>query len=143
VASLTDLSEDERKELMYHDVVDEEEHKVGSVQSIHINEETGKSDFILVSTGWLFGHLFLIPVASVQVSPDRKRLQLPFDREFIEAAPTLHSSKVVTLTDTTLALRYFLGGVSEFTQEDLGVDTLNRSRRPPGYDPNDTGLTGN
>jgi len=143
MASLADLSEDERKELMYHDVVDEEEHKVGSVQSIHINEETGKSDFILVSTGWLFGHLFLVPVASVQVSPDRKRLQLPFDREFIEAAPTLHSSKVVTLTDTTLALRYFLGGVSEFTQEDLGVDTLNRSRRPPGYDPNDTGLTGN
>jgi sporulation protein YlmC with PRC-barrel domain len=143
MVSLVDLSEDERKEFMHHDVVDEKEHKVGSVQSIHIDEETGKSDFILVSTGWLFGHLFLVPVAGVQVSPDRKRLQLPFDREFIEAAPTLHSSKVVTLTDTTLALRYFLGGVSEFTQEDLGVDTLNRPRRPPGYDPNDTGLTGN
>ena len=143
MASLADLSEDERKELMYHDVVDEKGHRVGSVQSIHIDEETGKSDFILVSTRWLFGHLFLVPVASVQISPDRKRLQLPFNREFIEAAPTLHSSKVVTLTDTTLALRYFLGGVSEFTQEDLGVDTLNQLRRPPGYDPNDTGLTGN
>jgi hypothetical protein len=137
---LGDLTAEDTKGLVHHDVVDEKDHKVGSVHSFRVNEESGKPEFVVISSGWLFGHLFLAPASIVEISPDRKRLKLPFERHFIEAAPTLHSSKIVTFTDTTLSRRYFLGETPQFRPEDLDGDRFH-VRRPPGYDPNDTGIT--
>jgi PRC-barrel domain len=138
--ALENLSAEQKKGLIHRDVVDEKKQKVGSVQSFRMSEESGKSDFVVVSSGWLFGHFFLVPAASVSVTPDFKRLQLPYDRKFIEAAPTLHSAKVITFTDTTLARRYFLGEAPTFSAKDMEGGNY-RFRRPPGYDPNDTGIT--
>ena len=137
---LANLTAEDTKGLVHHDVVDEKDHKVGSVHSFRVKEENGKPEFVVISSGWLFGHLFLAPASIVEISPDRKRLKLPFERHFIEAAPTLHSSKIVTFTDTTLSRRYFLGETPQFRPEDLDGDRFH-VRRPPGYDPNDTGIT--
>jgi hypothetical protein len=68
---------------------------------------------------------------------------LPFSRAFIEEAPTSHNAKVISYSDTVLARSYFLGEVPAFRPQDVVVDSLNRPRRSPGYDPNDTGITGN
>jgi hypothetical protein len=138
--ALDNLSEEQKKGLIHHDVVDEKNHKVGSIHSFRINEESGKSDFVVLSSGWLFGHFFLMPTVTITVTPDLKRLQLPFDHKFIEAAPTLHNAKIITLTDTILARRYFLGEAPTFKASDM-VGERFRFRRPPGYDPNDTGIT--
>jgi PRC-barrel domain protein len=138
--ALDNLLEEQKKGLIHHDVVDEKNHKVGSVHSFRINEESGKSDFVVVSSGWLFGHFFLVPTATLTVAPDLKRLQLPFERKFVEAAPTLHNAKIITLTDMTHARRYFLGETPTFKASDL-AGAKYRYRRPPGYDPSDTGIT--
>ena len=56
----------------------------------------------------LSGHLFLLPVESAQISPDRRGLKIRF-RSYVEAAPSLQSAETVAPADFAGVQYHLLG----------------------------------
>lgn len=71
------------------DVCDRDGEKIGSVDSIYTDRETGQNvRYVSVSTGWLGIRRHVVPLDDVEWSKGGDYLVLPYGRPQLESAPT-------------------------------------------------------
>src|SRR4051812_13787124 len=69
-----------------YDVYGSDEDKIGSVDSVWVDDATGELEFVGVKTGWLGGKNHVIPVANAQIA--HGSITVPFAQSQIKDAPS-------------------------------------------------------
>jgi len=67
------------------DVVDESGEKIGRLEEIYVDDETGRPEWLAVKTSWFGGHVSLVPLQDASASGDMVRV--PFSKEKVKGAP--------------------------------------------------------
>jgi sporulation protein YlmC with PRC-barrel domain len=61
-----------------YDVYDDKNDKIGSVQNILIDEDTGRFRYLIVDTGfWVFGKKVLLPISMARIDESQRRVSVP------------------------------------------------------------------
>ena len=69
------------------DVIDREDNRVGSVESLWVDGATNEPEFLAVKTGRLMGRTHIVPYAGAQVDEAGRRLRVPYAQDQISSAP--------------------------------------------------------
>jgi uncharacterized protein (TIGR02271 family) len=67
------------------DAVDSDGHKVGSIDEVYMDAETGKPEWLAVKTGMFGSQVSFVPIAEAREV--ESGVQLPYDKEQVQDAP--------------------------------------------------------
>lgn len=68
-------------------VVDRDGEEVGRVERMWEDERTGRTAYIAVKTGWLFGRTHLVPIDEARADDEGRSLMLPYEAGVVKDAP--------------------------------------------------------
>lgn len=81
--------------------------KIGTVDSVWVDDATGELEFIGVKTGWLFGKTHIIPCANAEFSGDGDRISVPYGEEQIKNAPSYDADAELSANDEEQIYSYY------------------------------------
>jgi stress response protein YsnF/sporulation protein YlmC with PRC-barrel domain len=73
------------REWIGHDAIDTDGDKIGEVDGLYVDDETGEPEWFAVRTGWFGGHVSLVPVEGARAEYDR--LRVPYEKSHVKDAP--------------------------------------------------------
>jgi sporulation protein YlmC with PRC-barrel domain len=79
--------------------------RIGSLEDVYFESETGEAMFLLVKSGLLGRHLTFAPVRGVK--PGQSYLQVGQSKEEIKQAPTLEPGGDLSADDESRIYRYY------------------------------------
>ncbi len=68
-------------------MVDRDGDKLGSIDAIYLDDQTGEPEWALVNTGLFGTRSSFVPLAQASASGDQ--VQVPYDKQLVKAAPTM------------------------------------------------------
>jgi uncharacterized protein (TIGR02271 family) len=92
-------------QLFGYDVLDSAQNRIGTVDHVWVDEATNDLEFIGVKTGWLFGHIHLIPTANAQFGDST--ITVPFDESQIKDAPSFSADHELTPDEEDQIYQYY------------------------------------
>jgi len=93
--------------LFDYDVVDAKGHKIGSVNNVWIDQETGAPMFLGAQAGWLVSHTFVLPAEKAAIDDGARMIRLPYDEELVKHAPALSKGDLLTDDDQQRIFNYY------------------------------------
>jgi hypothetical protein len=79
--------------------------KIGNLEDVYFDSETGDAMFVLVKSGLLGRHLALVPVQEIR--PGQSYLQVARSSEDVKQAPTLDPGADLSAEDEARIYRYY------------------------------------
>jgi hypothetical protein len=93
--------------LVNYDVQDAANNKIGTVNSVWVNDTTGQPTFLGIKTAWMFGKNHVVPVQSATVTDEGRLVRLPFSEEKIKDAPAFDADSELTDADERSIYSYY------------------------------------
>lgn len=87
------------------DVFDHDGEKIGSVDSVWVDDDTNALEFIGVKTGWLFGSIHVIPTNNAQISNDQ--ITVPYSVQQVKDAPSFSANDELSPADEDQIYSYY------------------------------------
>ena len=81
---------------------------IGTVKKMWLSDIVGDEGFISVSTGWLFGRLYLIPTDSLKVDELLHIIRVPYTEEKVKGGPILLGERDMT-NEEAIAVKHYYG----------------------------------
>lgn len=109
-------------------VYDRDGQKVGRVQQVYLDDDSGRPSWVTVNTGFFGTNESLVPVEGAQVSDDI--LKVPFDKQIIKDAPHFDPGHHLDESDEGALYDYYgLGGDDGDTHASGEQDDRSRADR--------------
>ena len=113
--------------------------KIGKIDDIYLDEETGKPEWLAVSTGMFGSKVSFVPITGASSQGDDVRLQ--FSKEQVKGAPTAEPDGALSQQEEADLYRHYGMNYSE-SRSDSGLpeggtaytDTQQKSRTTSGHD---------
>jgi len=128
------ISMQELEALRGADVYAEDGEKIGSVEDVFVDEQTGQPEWIGIGTGLLSTKRVLVPVQGASLAEDR--ITVPYPKDQVKDSPDIDSDAISQETESQLYSYYGLGyseqrsdtglpegGVGRAGAEDEALDT--------------------
>lgn len=119
------------REWIGHDVIDDDGSKIGSIDEIYIDEQSGRPEWVAIKTGW-FGHkLSFAPLAGATARGDA--MHLPLSKEKVKNAPKVDPDGNLDASEEAELYRYYgqqpsVGTEEQYeTRTEAGGKTVTRS----------------
>src|SRR5690242_16399989 len=71
-----------------YNVVDAGGEKLGTLDALWTDQDTGKVEFLGVKTGWLSGKIHVVPARGVELEDDKDRIRVPYEAQQVKDAPS-------------------------------------------------------
>ena len=138
------LGVDDATRVQGADVIDASGDKIGSVEDIYLDDETGQPEFALVSSGLFGTKRHFVPLRDAQLSADQVRV--PYSKDQVKDAPSVDADGELSQSEETeLYAHYGLAyserrsdtGLPEGGTSDVvtaGTDTVGRDVSGPTTD---------
>ena len=123
-----------------HTAYDADGDKIGKIDDIYLDEETGKPEWLAVSTGMFGSKVSFVPITGASSQGDDVRLQ--FSKEQVKGAPTAEPDGALSQQEEADLYRHYGMNYSE-SRSDSGLpeggtaytgDTQQKSRTTSGHD---------
>jgi len=124
------MTVDELNEMRGTPVLASDGDKIGSLEEIFYDEQTGKPEWIGVGTGFFGTKRVLVPVEGTNL--DGERITVPYSKEQVQDSPDIDGDEVSQDTEADLYAHYGLGYSEQRSDSGLpagggaGVDTSPR-----------------
>jgi uncharacterized protein (TIGR02271 family) len=92
-------------ELFGDEVCTQDGDKIGTVENVWVDDATDETEFIGVTTGWLFGKTHVIPTADAQI--DGTTITVPYSKDQIEQAPSFDADAEISPEGEQEIYRYY------------------------------------
>ena len=109
--------------------------KVGTIESIYVDDQTGEPEWALVNTGLFGTRSTFVPIAQASASGDQ--VQVPFEKQLIKDAPNMDPDGHLSEQEEQELWRHYgleYGAGYADTERDAGYATAGRT----GYEDRDT-----
>ena len=70
-----------------HEVVGDNDEKIGKIEEIYLDQDTGKPEWLAVKTGMFGGKVSFIPLA--QANPDGDTIRVPYGKDQVKDSPNV------------------------------------------------------
>jgi uncharacterized protein (TIGR02271 family) len=114
------------------DLIDADGDKIGSVDEIYLDDETGQPEFALVKSGLFGATRHFVPLRDAAQSGND--LTVPYSKDKVKDAPSLDAAGHLSREDEAALYRYY--GL-EASAHSAGTDRQETGRRPRGGDVDD------
>ena len=101
------MTVDQLAQMRGTDVYSSEGDKIGSVEEIFVDEQTGKPEWIGLGTGFLGTKKVLVPVTGAEVRDDA--VTVPYSKDQVKETPDIDSDEISQETEQRLYAHYGLG----------------------------------
>jgi uncharacterized protein (TIGR02271 family) len=122
-------------------MVDQDGDKVGSIEAIYVDDQSGEPEWALVNTGLFGAKSTFVPLA--QASPSGDQVQVPYEKQLIKDAPNLDpDGHLSEQEEQELWRHYGLDYGAAYTGQRADYDTADRAAAETdagGYDREATG----
>jgi uncharacterized protein (TIGR02271 family) len=98
--------------------VDGDGDKLGRIEDIYLDEETGKPEWMAIQTGVSGGHLTFVPLADARQNGDT--VTVPYDKAKVNDAPRVDADRQLSQDEEAELYRYFGLDYSE-SRSDSGL----------------------
>jgi len=105
-------------QLFGYDVYDNGGNKIGSVDSVWVDDATSALEFVGVKTGWLFGKTHIIPTANAQIGEGQ--ITFPYPESQIKDAPSFPTDHELSPTEENDVYSYY-GTERSMTESPTGM----------------------
>jgi len=122
------LSVDELNEMRGTPVLASDGDKIGSLEEIFYDEQTGKPEWIGVGTGFFGTKRLLVPVEGTNL--DGERIIVPYSKQQVQDSPDIDGDEVSQDTEAALYGHYGLGYSEQ--RSDSGLPEGGRTARDTG-----------
>lgn len=104
-----------------HDLVDEASNKIGRIDDVYVDEDTGRPEWVAVTTGLFGTRLSFVPLRGLTADGDR--LVSPWDKDMVKDAPNVEADGHLERDEEDALYRHYgmSDGGAEFA--DRGTDT--------------------
>jgi len=92
--------------LVGYDAIDSQGQKLGSVDVVYLDTDTGTPEFYGIKTGWLHG-ISVVPAAQAQIDENNQTVRLPYASDKIKAAPDLGKDSEVSVGEERRLFEYY------------------------------------
>jgi uncharacterized protein (TIGR02271 family) len=99
-------------------VVGNDEQKLGTIDEIYMDEETGKPEWLAVKTGLLGTRVTFIPMADATAHDDH--VHVPFDKDLVKAAPNAEADGALSQKEEQALYSHYGYNYSE-SRSDTGL----------------------
>jgi len=110
--------------LVGYDAIDSQGQKLGSVDVVYLDTDTGTPEFYGIKTGWLHG-ISVVPAAQAQVDESNQTVRLPYASDKIKAAPDLGNDSEVSVGEERRLFEYY--GLGAGTTAGMNTANMNTS----------------
>lgn len=125
-------------EILKTTLYDQSGSKVGQVQQVYLNDETGAPSWVTVNTGLFGTHESLVPLENATVEGDS--LRVPFDKQVIKDAPHFDPGHHLDESDEDQLYDYYGIAGPEAREGVTGADRDQGQDRDRGRDDDDRSL---
>jgi len=125
-------------QLFGQDVYDNAGNKIGSVDSVWVDDATGELEFVGVKTGWLFGKTHIIPTQSAEIG--NGQITFPYPESQIKDAPSFPSDHELAPTEENDVYSYY-GTERSMTESPTGLASDTGTAETTNIDETDTGYS--
>jgi len=94
------------EKLVGYDAIDSQGKKLGSVDVVYLDTDTGTPEFYGIKTGWLHG-ISVVPAAQAQIDESNQTIRLPYESDKIKAAPDLGNDSEVSVGEERRLFEYY------------------------------------
>ena len=112
------------------DAVDSEGGKIGSINEIYMDAETGKPEWLAVTTGMFGSKVSFVPIA--EASEAGGEVRLPYDKQQVKDAPTAEADGELSQEEEASLYRHYGLNYSE-ARSDSGLPQ-GQGREAVGHD---------
>jgi uncharacterized protein (TIGR02271 family) len=106
--------------------------KLGTIDAIYLDDETGQPEWALVTSGLFTAKAAFVPLAQAQATGDS--VQVPYDKDQVKSAPTMQADGSLSQDDEAKLYRHYGLGYTE-SRSDSGLPADERDRDGDGvYD---------
>jgi uncharacterized protein (TIGR02271 family) len=122
-------------------VVGNDGSKLGKIEDIYLDEDTGKPEWLAVKTGMFSGHVSFIPLAEANGNEDP--IQVPYSKEQVKDAPHAEPDGALSQQEEAALYRHYGLNYSE-SASDSGLPTTGAPAPSPDPTPHGSpGVVGN
>lgn len=97
------------------EVVADSGDKIGKIDAIYVDEETGKPEWLAVNTGLFGRHVSFVPLASAV--PKEDAVSVPYDKDKVKDAPRVDPDAILSQEEEARLYRHYGLGYSESRSE--------------------------
>jgi uncharacterized protein (TIGR02271 family) len=99
-------------------MVDRDGDKVGTVESIYVDDQTGEPEWALVNTGLFGTKSSFVPLAQASGSGDQVQVQVPYEQQLVKDAPRVDTDQHLSEAEEQELWRHYgLDYDSEYTTD--------------------------
>jgi uncharacterized protein (TIGR02271 family) len=123
---------DQQEVLASHgsNVIGDDGEKVGTIQDIYLDEETGAPEWAVVSTGVLGSKANFVPLA--QATKEGTDIRVPYSKDMVTGAPSMDPDGHLSQSEEAELYRYYSLDYSEQRSDSSLPDGIDRGAE--GYD---------
>ncbi len=104
---LKDLKKASLEQLIDCHVVDQNDHRIGTLRCLWCHPATGAAEFLGVQTGWVYMRRHVVPAENATLDEAGNQVRLPYLGAFIMYGPTLPIGAEIKNTDENSVQRYY------------------------------------
>ncbi len=116
--------------------VDRDGDKLGKIEDIYLDQETGKPEWIALKTGMFGGHLSFVPLADARQDGDT--ITVPYDKAKVKDAPRVDADGQLSQDEEAGLYRYYGLDYSE-ARSDSGLPQGDNAGHLAGDESNGSG----
>lgn len=79
--------------------------KLGSIEEIYLDEETGEPEWLAVKTGLFGGNVSFVPLAGATVEDDE--IRVPYDKDHVKDAPNVEADGALSPAEEASLYRHY------------------------------------
>ena len=113
------------------DVMDRDGDKIGKLEEIYLDDQTGKPEWALVKTGMFGGRGSFVPLADAQ--PDGEALTVPYPKDQVKDAPNIDGDQRLSQQEEAELYRFYGLDYGE-AHSDSGLPEGGGEPGGPGHD---------
>jgi len=132
--------------LVGYDAIDSQGQKVGSVDVVYLDTDTGTPEFYGIKTGWL-GGISVVPAAQAQIDEASQTIRLPYATDMIKSAPDINNNNEVSVGEERRLFEYYglgtgttAGMVTGDRTSEMNLRNTNMSTTSAGVDTAPAGI---
>ena len=129
---MTDLDRSPVSDLTGRTVVDADGDKVGTVESIYVDDQTGQPEWALVNTGLVGARSSFVPIAQASGSGDQ--VQVPFEKQLVKDAPRIETDQHLSEAEEQELWRHYGLEYGTAGRDPAGRDAVGRDVSGPTTD---------
>jgi uncharacterized protein (TIGR02271 family) len=111
-------------------LIGEDGHKIGTIQDIYLDEQTGAPEWALINTGLLGSKSNFVPLA--QATKEGNDIHVPYSKDMVKGAPSMDPDGHLSQSEEAELYRYYGLDYSE-SRSNSGLPE-GGERRAEGYD---------